>query len=233
VEGKIMGQSAFEKMVKKTFSLVGLNVAKFHGEYPEIWSNIADFQFLFKDVENHTVVSQDRCFMLYQAAKYAGNKEGDIAEVGVYKGGTGKLLAKVCPNKIIHLFDTFTGMPEVGTYAEYHKEGDFSDTSLQSVKQFLRDCGNMVFHPGFFPETAVDIKEKRFCLIHVDVDIYQSVKDCLGFFYDRMVPGGIMIFDDYEWKSCPGVKQAINEFLAGKKETVFITTRYQCMFLKL
>jgi len=68
--------------------------------------------------------------------------------------------------------------------------------------------------------------------IYADVDIYQSTRSCLDFFYPRMVHGGVMIFDDYEWKGCPGVKKAISEFLAGKNEIPIITTRYQCILLK-
>jgi O-methyltransferase len=228
----MMGQSIFEKVVKKAFSFVGLNVSKYHGEYPEIWSNIDDFKLLFREIESHTVVSQDRCFMLYQMARYAESKEGEIAEVGVYKGGTGKLIAKTCPGKSVHLFDTFSGMPQETRSIDLHRKGDFADTSLDSVKMFLSDCGNVIFHPGFFPDTAEVVKDKKFCLVYIDVDIYQSVKDCLEFFYHRMVPGGVMLFDDYEWKDCPGVKKAIIEFLTNKPETPVITTRYQCVLIK-
>jgi hypothetical protein len=48
-----------------------------------------------------------------------------------------------------------------------------------------------------------------------------------------MVSGGLMVFDDYEWHYCPGVKKALGEFLSDKPETIFVTTRYQCMLIKL
>ena len=227
-----MKQSVFEKIIKKAFIFAGLKVEKYHREYPEIWSNIRDFQLLFRDIEDYTVVSQDRCFMLYQMAKYVEGKEGEIAEIGVYKGGTGKLVAKACPDKSVHLFDTFSGMPEIERDIDLHRKGDFADTSLDSVKMFLSDCNNVIFHPGFFPDTAEAVRDKKFCLVYIDVDIYQSVKNCLEFFYHRMVPGGVMVFDDYEWRNCPGVKKAIIEFLAGKPEVPIITTRYQCVLIK-
>jgi len=142
------------------------------------------------------------------------------------------LIAKACPGKSVHLFDTFSGMPAETRGIDFHKKGDFADTSLDSVKTFLNDCSSVIFHPGFFPDTAAAIKDKKFCLVYIDVDIYQSVKDCLEFFYHRMVPGGVMLFDDYEWKDCPGVKKAIVEFLTNKPETSVITTRYQCVLIK-
>jgi hypothetical protein len=215
------------------FKLIGLKVQRYDNNYPELWSKDKDFRLLFKEIQKYTVVSQDRCFMLYQMAQYANNKKGEIAEVGVYKGGTGKLIAKTCPNKRVHLFDTFSGMPKENPTIDHHKQGDFSDTSLESVKVFLKDCDNVVFHPGFFPDTANAIKDTVFSLVYIDVDIYKSVKNCLEFFYDKMVPAGVMIFDDYEDSRCPGVKKAITEFASYKAESPIITTRHQCMLLKV
>ena len=56
--------------------------------------------------------------------------------------------------------------------------------------------------------------DKEYFLVHVDVDLYQSTKDCLEFFYPRMVIGGIIMIDDYPYLN--GVKIAVNEF---KKQT--------------
>jgi predicted O-methyltransferase YrrM len=123
-------------------------------------------------------------------------------------------------------------MPEALSGIDIHKKGDFADTSLESVKEFLGDCNNVVFHPGFFPVTAEPVKDKKFCFVYFDADLYQSTKSCLEFFYPRMVRGGVMIFDDYEWKGCPGLKKAIEEFLADKSEIPIITAKYQCMLLK-
>ena len=222
-----------DKIIKRGFRLIGLDVYKYDKVLPNMWTNIEEYQILYEEIKERTVVTQPRCFMLYQLAKHANNITGEIAEVGVYKGGTGKLISKTCPKKTVHLFDTFSGMPTVSEDIDILKTGDFSDTSLESVQDFLKNCNNIAYHPGFFPETADAIKDRSFCLVYIDVDIYQSVKDCLKFFYNRVVPGGVIVFDDYEHKSTPGVKKAINEFLMNKKETPIITARHQCMILKI
>ncbi len=227
-----MRHPKFEKAIKRIFNIVGLKAEKYDRSWPDLWSNIGEFKELFKQIESRTVVSQDRCFMLYQWAQYAARLEGEMAEVGVYKGGTAKLIAKTCPQKTVHLFDTFSGMPEVESGTDVHRKGDFADTSLESVKKFLGDCGNVVFHPGFFPDTAGPVRDVKFSFVYADMDIYQSTKSFLEFFYPRMVCGGVMMFDDYEWRGCPGVKKAISEFLADKNEIPIITARYQCMLLK-
>ncbi|OQA91848.1 MAG: Macrocin O-methyltransferase [Elusimicrobia bacterium ADurb.Bin231] len=222
-----------KNILTNTFKIFGLKIHKSDRKFPELWSSEKNFQILFKQIADRTVVSQDRCFMLYQFTNHLIKKPGEIAEVGVYKGGTAKLLAKTCPNKQIHLFDTFEGMPNSDTTIDFHKHGDFSDISIDSVKSFLKDCGNVVFHQGFFPETGTAVKDKKFALVYIDVDIYRSVKDCLEFFYGRIVPGGVIIIDDYESQYCLGVKKAITEFISDKPEKPIITTKYQCMLLKL
>ena len=55
-----------------------------------------------------------------------------------------------------------------------------------------------------------------YCFVHVDADIYRSVCDCCAFFYPRLVQGGMMLFDDYGFATCPGVRKAVDEFFADK-----------------
>lgn len=191
-----------------------------------------EFTALFREVEGRTLVSPDRCFMLFQFARHATTLPGEMAEVGVYRGGTARLLSRTCPEKIIHLFDTFSGMPPVDEDIDLHREAEFSDAPLQSVQTYLADRKNLRFHPGTFPQTARDLADRRFCLVHVDVDIYRSVADCLDFFYPRLVPGGCLVFDDYDWEGCPGVKKALDEFLAGKTIHPIRTARHQCLLIK-
>lgn len=227
-----------KRCIKNFFFIFGLRIQKISRKDnvqldTEMWKNDAEFNRLLAEIDGNTVVSPDRCFMLWQLAKYAASKEGAIAEVGVYKGGTAKIIAKACPNKKVHLFDTFSGMPKEDVGVDLHKQGDFSDTSFQLVEQFLNNCDNVEFHPGFFPSTADNLKDKKFCFVHIDVDIYESAKSCLDFFYDKLVTGGIMVFDDYYWRGCPGINKAVEEFLNDKQERPIITVAVQAMIIKL
>ena len=198
---------------------------------PPLWQFDQPFQSLYAQMKDRTLVTIDRCFMVYQWAKYASAKEGDFAEVGVFKGGTAYLTANTVPQKKFYLFDTFLGMPETHPEFDFHKKGEFAQTSIDSVKEFLKPCRNIEFRQGFFPQTTKGLEDKKFSFVHIDVDIYQSVKDGLEFFYPRLVPGGVMIFDDYQWKDCPGVEKAINEFLKNKKEKTVISALYQCILI--
>lgn len=211
------------KLLTKLFAKLGFQIQRIPSSRPNpVHLSDADkiFGSLLKQIEGYSVVGRERCFILYQFVKHTIGMEGDIAEVGVYKGGTAKLIAKVAAEttKTVHLFDTFCGMPLTDITKDLHKEGDFSDTSLDEVRTYLKDCNNVQFYPGLFSDTSDAVSDLQFCLVHIDVDIYKSVADCCEFFYPRMVKGGIMVFDDYGFLSCLGAKMAVDEFFANKPE---------------
>ncbi len=173
-------------------------------------------------------------FNLYQLVQRTRKLEGELAELGVYRGGTARLIASLKGNKALHLFDTFEGMPEVRADLDEHKAGDFDKTSLAEVKRYLSGFSGVFFHPGLFPDSARELAKTpvRFSLVHLDGDIYESTKAGLQFFYPRMVQGAVILSHDYRNLGCPGVKQAFDEFFADKPETVIELWKTQCLVIK-
>lgn len=201
-----------------------------------LWEENKDFEHLFRIVHSRTLVDRVRLFILYQLAQYASLVSGDVAELGVYKGGSAKLLSLVFNRKAVEkrifLFDTFSGMPRTNPNKDLHSQGDFGDTSIEDVQTFLGDCNNIVLSKGRFAETLHSVDAYRFCYVHVDCDIYSSVMECCQFFYPRLSPGGIMIFDDYGFISCPGARLAVDEFFADKREPLVYLPTGQCLMFK-
>lgn len=149
-----------------------------------------------------TILDRERLYILLECVTAVSSLPGDVVEFGVYKGGSAFLIAEqlreMKSSKMLHLCDTFTGMPETDSKYDLHRKGDFADTSLDSVKSFLACFDNVCFHPGLFADTFSEISDKSFCFAHVDADIYSSVYQCCEFLYPRMVPGGsycLMIMD--------------------------------------
>jgi len=200
-----------------------------------LWDDDKHFVKLMRMISNYTLVDKKRCFILYQFCKQIAFFKGDIAEVGVFKGGTARLLAECVErqDKNIHLFDTFEGIPHSNPKLDIVRQGDFKDTSLESVKSLLSGFKNIHFHQGCFPESAKSSEGLRFSLAHIDVDIYKSVIDCCVFFYPRMEKGGIMVFDDYGHVCCPGAKTAVDEFFADKAEKPFYLPTGQCIAIRI
>lgn len=182
------------------------------------------FDEIYPEVARLSIVPEDRCRALFDLASRASVLDGDVAEVGVYKGGTALMLAEVFPRRTVYAFDTFGGMPGTADVLDVHKPGDFADTSIEAVRAALAGHANVDLRLGLFPETARGLESRVFCFAHFDGDLYQSCRDFISFFSPRMVPGGIMVFDDWEWHGCPGVKRAIGE--AGL--AVLESARYQC-----
>ncbi|HZK30188.1 MAG TPA: TylF/MycF/NovP-related O-methyltransferase, partial [Methanoregula sp.] len=149
-----------------------------------------------------------------------------------YKGGSAKIICAVKGDKSLHLFDTFEGLPKVDdidmVWPFY--EGKFA-ASYDSVKDYLKNDLNVFFYKGIFPGTSGPVQEKTFSMVNLDVDTYESTKQCLEFFYNRMNQGGILISHDY--MTAPGVKKAFDDFFDGKAEPVLETAGSQCIVVKV
>lgn len=126
-------------------------------------------------------------------AAAAATPPGIFVEFGVYQGGSARALANVAEaqGRALHLFDTFTGMPVSGP-GDSHAVGDFKDTDEAAVRALIPSA---VFHVGVFPATfPAELSPIAFA--HIDADQYQCYLDAIDRFCPRMVPGGLMWFDD-------------------------------------
>ena len=191
------------------------------------------FLKILDEVEEKCNMDSEEKFTLYSSMKAISSLEGDIAEVGVYKGGSAKILAELKGNKKLHLFDTFEGLPsKVTTSEDLVKPGWLSDVNIEEVKAYLSKYNNLFFYKGLFPNTADPIKNRKFSLVHLDTDIYQGTLESLKFFWPRMVKEGRIICHDYNNEDCPGVKKAFKEFFKGSLEKIIDIADTQAMVIK-
>jgi hypothetical protein len=150
--------------------------------------------------------------------------------VGVYQGGSAKVICEAKGARHLHLFDTFAGLPSPKDIDRSDfTEGRFA-CSLDSVRQYLGSYSGVTFYEGFFPATAPPVSNRRFSFVNIDVDIYDSTRSALEFFFPRMSPGGVLISHDY---SAGGVKAAFDEFLSDKPEPLIELAGDQCMVTKI
>ncbi len=192
-----------------------------------------DFFRLIKQIkaENKLLLETNEAFQLYQAVKNTAKINGDIAEVGTYLGGSAKIICAVKGNKKLHLFDTFDGLPEMSVWdrSPHFYKGQFA-SSVDFVKNFLKDFNEVYLYKGLFPATSVPVENCTFSLVHLDVDLYEATAAGLTFFYSRMTKGGIIISHDYDE---PGVKKAVDDFFEDKPEYVLEISGCQCLIVKL
>ncbi len=119
--------------------------------------------------------------------------QGLVLEFGVFRGDSLQMIAKRCAQEV-HGFDSFEGLPEDWTGGR--EKGRFSlGGELPAIK-----AANVVLHKGWFERTlpgflASHPGPARF--LHVDCDIYSSTRTALEQLAPRLVPGTIIVFDEY------------------------------------
>lgn len=184
------------------------------------WTGEPAFLRYYERAKGRTLVSADRCYVLQTLLRQAMHVEGDIWECGVYRGGTAAMMASMlhdlCDWKRLYLFDTFAGMPPTDAQRDLHKAGDFSDTSLDEVQAFVGHAALCVYRQGYIPQTLAGLEGRRIAMAHVDLDIYQSILDALEFIWPRLSVGGLLVFDDYGFPTCPGARLAVDRFFSAK-----------------
>jgi O-methyltransferase len=197
------------------------------------WESDGEFLRLADEIADRTLVDRIRLYMLYQLVRQTRGLPGAVAEVGVYKGGTARFLARLLDGRrSLHLFDTFEGMPDTHPTHDFVRRGDFADTSLESVRAYLSDCREVSLYQGLFPDSAGPVADRTFSLVHVDVDIYASIHACCDFFFPRLDRGGIIVFDDYGLITCAGAKLALDEFCARQGQVPFYLPSGQCLLFR-
>ncbi len=202
---------------------------------------------LVEHIKPYTMTTPERIRSLIHAVRYLHehNIPGDIVECGVWRGGsmiaTAKTLQEVGgANRHLWLYDTFEGMTapsehdvsNKGTKAsdkfEKRKRNDDSSdwcfASLEEVQANLNATGypkdKLRYVKGKVEDTLPAQAPDKIALLRLDTDWYESTLHELETLFDRIVPGGILIIDDYgDWS---GAKKAVDEFLAKRKIPFFL-----------
>lgn len=155
--------------------------------------------------------------------------KGNIAECGCFRGLSSYQIAHHAvkngfKNRFV-IFDSFEGLSEfkgedLGSASKEKKEWlrKALACSLDIVQDNLKEFKFIDYKKGWIPKRFNEASDMKFIFVHIDVDLYQPIKDSLEFFYPRTLPGGIIAFDDYGCMTFPGAKQAVDEFMKGKKD---------------
>jgi O-methyltransferase len=150
---------------------------------------------------------------------------GDIAETGVWRGGS-MMLAKAVLNergdtaRKLWLADSFEGMPvpretdKSKSFQEDFSDRDFLIATQEQVQANFKRFGllddNVKFLKGWFCDTLPTAPIKQLALLRLDGDLYESTVDALTALYPKLSVGGYLIVDDYH--SWPGCKRAVDEY---------------------
>ncbi len=177
-------------------------------------------------------IFDNEAYQIYRAVEKTEKLGGNIAEVGIFNGGSSRIICEANKKRPVHLFDTFEGLPEMSENddsSQFYK-GQFI-ASFEDVKNYLKKYPDVYIYKGLFPSTAKPIENKKFSFVHLDVDIYEATLNCLEFFYSRILEGGVIISHDYG--GAKGVRKAFDDFFRDKPQTIIeIQGSGQCLVSK-
>jgi len=180
---------------------------------------------LFRRVRSHTLVSRAKlnrlCTLVATLEREA--VPGAIVECGVFKGGAAALMAhESAGRREVLLFDSFEGLPPPGQHDGSQAHTEFRPgwcaSTEDDVREIFRRLGCLTpgvrLVKGWFDQTFPTVPALPVALLHIDADWYESVRTCLDTWFDRIVPGGYLVLDDYgRWEGCT---RAADEFLGAR-----------------
>ena len=207
------------------------------------WKNDTAFAEIYEAIKNNTLVDIYRCYDLWLLTSEVlkQNSNLNFLEIGVWRGGTASVIIRKMQMEnasgTLYLADTFTGVVKTGSEDTFYTGGEHKDTSIDIVRNLLeaKKLDKFKLLQGIFPDdTASLIPEgTQFGLCHIDVDVYLSAKGCLEWVWDKLVVGGIVVFDDYGFHTCDGVTRLVNEQREMKDRIVIYNLNGHGVIIKI
>ncbi len=147
--------------------------------------------------------------------------EGNVAELGVYKGKFARYINQYFPGRTLYLFDTFEGFHGADIAKEKEQnfssgEQNFSETSVEEVLKRMPFPNQCRPYKGFFPESAAGVDD-QFVFVSLDADLYDPLYAGLQFFYPKLVQGGYIFIHDFNNDNYKGARRAVETFCAQER----------------
>ena len=204
------------------------------------WLSDRSFNDTYEVIKDQTLVDKYRCYEIWQLVEESAKLEGALIEIGVWRGGSGALIAEKARHTgikdTVYLCDTFKGIVGAGERDSVYKGGEYSDTSKEIVEEITSKLklNNVKILVGEFPkETGKLVTDKMFRFCHVDVDVYQSAKDIIEWLWPKLVIGGIVVFDDFGFEACDGITHFVNEERSRKDRIIVHNLNGHAVLIKI
>ncbi|WP_223293793.1 TylF/MycF/NovP-related O-methyltransferase [Sideroxydans lithotrophicus] len=148
-----------------------------------------------------------RLHTLVWAAKNALNVAGDFVECGVFKGFCSEVLLKYLDfgnlPRQAYLYDTFAGLPEKTSTEQERRTWDYTQYDSEAIygevqKKFSR-YANVKIVRGIVPDSFSVAAPEKIAFLHIDMNSEQAEMLALEHLFDKVVPGGMIVLDDFGW----------------------------------
>lgn len=208
--------------------------------YPEVHEEFLrsrrEGQFPYRDIHNsgfnHSMIGRLRMDHLHRCMEIVRleNLPGDLMECGVWRGGAcifmqGYLRVFHMTDRRVFVADSFEGLPPPGDHDSMDLSKDKFPELAVSRADVERNFAlydlldeNVVFLAGWFEDTLPAAPVDRIALLRLDGDLYSSTRDILVHQYKNVVPGGIVIVDDFN--NIPECRAAVRDFFEARGEAM-------------
>jgi hypothetical protein len=168
-----------------------------------------------------------RLHTLTWAARNAAKREGDFVECGVFNGFSAAVVCEYLDfrrqNRTFWLYDTFAGLPPQYGSAEELAKNAFFDQHQQvhqhCVARFSA-YANVRVIKGVLPDVLNETAPERVAFLHLDLNCAEAERATLAFFLERIVPGGLVVLDDYGKAVFRKQKDAADEVANSHGESI-------------
>jgi hypothetical protein len=217
------------RLIKHAFHWVGLNIERRDRLVESIPSDYLRSPFLPLVYRG----ALDKYLYFHDQVQRVQQIDGDIVECGV-SIGHGALLFLLLSEyvgkpRLYWGFDSFEGFPDP-VEADEHTPitgAGFWASPPEAVLRTLRDGRlpeevireRVRLVKGLFDQTLREY-QGRIAILHLDCDLYQSYQTALECLYQKVAPGGVIMFDEYNDSRWPGATKAIDNFFRDKPERV-------------
>jgi O-methyltransferase len=201
-----------------------------------------DFEVAYREMCSGWLPGADvrwRMWLLTSLAQQCQRLAGNFAEFGTWRGGCAYMIlsrTSVSAEHRFFLFDTFAGIP-ADKLTSREREQNFAnrlgDTSAEYVDALLaRWRPRYALCPGDVFNTLGSVDVGTLSFAHIDMNATAPSRLALEFVYEHMMPGGIIVFDDYGWASCEDQRRMIDEFFARVPEKAIALPTGQAWVIK-
>lgn len=204
-----------------------------------------EFNAVYEEMRRGWFSDQDfdvrwRMWILTHAALHGSHISGDFAEFGVYRAGCAYMILSSVDledDRHMHLFDTFTGIPDKDLTAEEERvglAGTHADTSTSYVESRLaRWSDSVVLITGDVGQTLQQTETGNLAFVHMDLNASEPTRVALEYAYPRLSPGGMIVFDDYGLTGLEPQRRVVEAYLSDKPEQLIALPTAQALLIKL
>lgn len=172
-----------------------------------------------------------RTAVLAWAANNAMRLEGDMVECACYRGTSARIIVDYLDlkesSKNFYLYDLFEESNSAIMKLEFHKKGLYEE-----VVEKFSDVPNAKVCRGFIPNILHEVAPEKISFLHIDLNNAEAEIATLEVLFDRVVPGGVIIFDDYGWIQFAKSKAAEDAWLEKRGYKVLEMPTGQGMVIK-